>query len=327
MALLAIGLAAGNIGAADHLDAPLVQKDGRTDINDVYAFQSPTNPDNTVFIMTVNPLAGVLSPITFADGANYEFLVDKDGDARRDTTIRFNFKTGKSGQQAISIRVTDEDLGTFRLANAGLTGEILHLNGMMKDATVIAGVFDDPFYFDLVGFRNFQASGDPTSFCSAGATDFFAGANVSAIVLELPSSVFGTNNIGVYARTTKDGKQVDRMGRPAINTVFIPSSMKDAFNAGSPRNDRAAFGDEVVATLRALGNDQATAEALASVLLPDILTIDTASSAGFLNGRAPANDVIDAELGLISGGAIPTDCIDSNDLPFPSTFPYLAPAH
>ena len=27
--------------ASDHLDAPLVKKDGRTDINDVYVFQSP----------------------------------------------------------------------------------------------------------------------------------------------------------------------------------------------------------------------------------------------------------------------------------------------
>ena len=36
----------------------------------------------------------------------------------------------------------------------------------------------------------------------------------------------------------------------------------------------------------------------------------------------PANDVIDAELNLITNGAITTDCI-SNDSTFLSGFPYL----
>jgi hypothetical protein len=117
------------------------------------------------------------------------------------------------------------------------------------------------------------------------------------------------------------------MGRPAINTVFIPSNQKDAFNAGQPSNDPAEFSDELIATLLALGNDQATAEALTAVLLPDILTIDTSNPAGFLNGRGLADDVIDAELGLISGGAITSDCVDANDKAFSTTFPYLAAPH
>ena len=60
--LVAAGIAPGLSGAADHLDAPFVKTDGRIDINDVYVFQSPTNADNTVLAMTVNPAAGVLSP-------------------------------------------------------------------------------------------------------------------------------------------------------------------------------------------------------------------------------------------------------------------------
>ena len=59
--------------AADHLDAPLVQLDGRTDINDFYMFQSPENSDNTVMVMTVNPAAGVLSGTTFDQEADYNF--------------------------------------------------------------------------------------------------------------------------------------------------------------------------------------------------------------------------------------------------------------
>jgi hypothetical protein len=130
-------------------------------------------------------------------------------------------------------------------------------------------------------------------------------------------------NIGVWARTELNGQQIDRMGRPAINTVFIPAAKKDAFNFGIPSHDQRDFRGDVVNTLVSLGNSTATANALADVLLPDILTFNTASSAGFLNGRAPANDVIDAELGLISGGAIAGDCV-ANDSPFTTTFPYLA---
>ncbi len=78
---------------ADHLDAPLASADGRVDINDLYVFSSPTNPDNAVLIMTVNPVAGVLSPTTFHPKAKYEFLIDDDGDAKPDQ--KYTVKFGK----------------------------------------------------------------------------------------------------------------------------------------------------------------------------------------------------------------------------------------
>ncbi len=152
-------------------------------------------------------------------------------------------------------------------------------------------------------------------------------------MLEVPSDSFGSNNIGVWARTGMNGMQIDRMGRPAINTVFIPNnpfepsgsepSQKNAFNAGKPKFDQRDFRAEVVDTLLLLGNSQATADALADILLPDILTVDTSSSAGFLNGRQLADDVIDAELSLITGGGLPSDCV-ANDSAFSTSFPYLA---
>jgi hypothetical protein len=62
-------------------------------------------------------------------------------------------------------------------------------------------------------------------------------------------------------------------------------------------------------------------------LVPDVLTVDFSNSAGFLNGRSPADDVIDAELNVLSKGAVTTDLVDANDAGFPGTFPYLAAAH
>ena len=76
-AAMIVGLSASTIGAADHLDAPLIQQAGRTDINDIYAF---TNGDNTVMVMTVNPLAGVLNGTALRPNSPYEFLIDNDGD-------------------------------------------------------------------------------------------------------------------------------------------------------------------------------------------------------------------------------------------------------
>jgi hypothetical protein len=270
--------------------------------------------------MTVNPAAGVFanSPTTFDPDARYHFEIDQNGDAKSDLTFSIKFSGANNdgrqdGRQNVQLK-----MGNKAIAN-GKTGQDISVRG---GGLVYAGLFDDPFFFDLVAFQNGLA------FCPTDpAPDFFAGLNVTAIVLEVPSAWLGPNNIGVWARTERGGHQIDRMGRPAINTVFIPSNQKDAFNAGQPSNDPAEFSDELIATLLALGNDQATAEALTAVLLPDILTIDTSNPAGFLNGRGLADDVIDAELGLISGGAITSDCVDANDKAFSTTFPYLAAPH
>jgi len=322
----AVGLAALPTRAADHLDAPAAAADGRLDINDVYAFKSG---NNTVLIVTVNPLAGNLSPTTFHPNASYEILVDDDdADFKPDTKIELDFGKVKDGVQSVEIEID----GPNREVEAeGRTGRTIRISGGGKLRT---GVFDDPFFFDLDAFKG---TGGRT-FCDSGTVNFFdtnglaaGGLNVSAIVVELPSTWLGPNNIGVWARTVMGGNQIDRMGRPAINTVFIPPNpfepteptMKDLFNATRPSDD-AMWTAEVVDTLLLLGNSQTTADALAAVLLPDILTIDTSNPAGFLNGRRLADDVIDAELSLITGGGLPSDCV-ANDSAFTNTFPYLAP--
>jgi len=315
LSLLLLGAPPGEVRAADHGDAPGVRFDTRLDINDLYAFQSPANSANVVFIMTVCPLAGQISPVEFAKGARYEFLVDTTGDAEADQAFRFTFgrRDPATGLQKLKFKAT----GLSKNKASGETNADVAIpgGGMLR-----AGRFDDPFFFDLVGFRA------GLMFSNSTSVDFFRGFNTMAIVLEVPRSTFGTDDIGVWA-TTRKGKQVDRSGRPAINTVLIPAALKDAFNQGRPSDDRADFGAAARATLMALGNDAPTSAALADALLPDILTIDTSNAGGFLNGRRLDDDVIDAELNLVSGGALTTDFVDANDVPFLSGFPYLAPPH
>jgi hypothetical protein len=312
-----VGPAAIQSRAADHLDGPLVSADGRLDITDVYAFQSPANAANTVLIMGVDPLAGKHSPFTFHPEAAYDFKIDTNGDAVEDITYRITFsKVDTSGAQTLQLHRLLADDSDGGLMATGQTGTNIPVAG---GGLVRAGAFDDPFFFDLAAFKNGLA------FCPNGAgSNFFAGLNISAIVLEVPSSQLG-GHIGVWARTRLHGQQIDRMGRPAINTVFHNhnDAGKDAFNQGQPVNDQRDFRGDVVNTLLALGNSSARANALADVLLPDILTFDTSSSAGFLNGRKLADDVIDAELNLITNGAVTSDCV-ANDSNFSNTFPYLA---
>lgn len=310
---LTIGPAGILAGAADHLDAPGLTPPGgdlRTDITDIYAFQSPAHPSKAVLIMDVNPLAGVAGGTTFRPGAGYDFKLDTNGDAKEDVTYRVTFGSPNgSGVQSVKVMRTPAG-GMSAMIGSGWTGSTIYLNGGGK---LRAGLFDDPFFFDLLAFLH-DVKGQATgrSFCDGDQTDFFKGLNVNAIVLQLPRANLGTDHVGYWARTVVNDVQVDRMGRPAINTVFIPSDKKNAYNAGKPRNDVRDFSTY-------LGG-------FASVLLPDILTVDFSSTSGFLNGRKLADDVIDIELNLVTGGAIKKDCV-SNDSSFRSTFPYLQSAN
>jgi hypothetical protein len=303
-AVFVVGAASLPTQAADHLDAPGLTSPGgdtRLDINDLYAF---AKGHSTVFIMTVNPLAGILNDGSFHPDASYSFEVDNNGDAKADTSYRVTFE-GSGSAQTILVRQVPGG-GHSAVQGRGQVGENIALAG---GGTMTAGVFDDPFFFDLNAFLGTNGR----TFCDGQQADFFAGLNVSAIILEVPSGNLGGQNIGVWARTEFDGSQVDRMGRPAINTVFIPSDAKNAYNAGQPKHDQRDFSQY-------LGP-------LASVLLPDVLTYDSGSTAGFLNGRQLADDVIDIELQIITGNPAAGDCVDANDLSFPGAFPYLAPAH
>ena len=245
----------------------------------------------------------------------YEFAVDTDGDAKPNQIYRIVFaKPDKTAAHAQKFTLT----GPNRLKVRGVTGDTGIPAGL--GGKVFAGVRDDPFFFDLIGFKR------GLSFSSTTSRNFFDGLNTMSIVLEVPTSSFSATSIGVWARTVKGQRQIDRMGRPAINTALIPGAKKDQFNSASPDRDVADFKADVVASLLALVPARTNADALANILLPDILTYDTTNSAGFLNGRKLSDDVIDAELALLSENAITTDFV-ANDSTFLTAFPYLGVAN
>jgi hypothetical protein len=304
----------GTLRSADHGDSPAVRLDSRLDILDLYVFESPETPANTVMILTVCPFAGVTAPRQFAPGAKYQFPIDTNGDAVEDQVYSVVFsKPDSAGNQKYTLT------GPGKLKVKGTTGDTVAVGETGK---MFCGVRDDPFFFDLIGFRRGLAFSDTTS------RNFFGDVNVMALVIEVPTASFGTltnSTMGVWSRTLKGKKQIDRNGRPAINTVLVPGPSKDAFNFTKPKDDVEKWRETFIASLKAapLSRSQGDAEALADVLLPDILTYDPTNSGGFLNGRKLEDDVIDAELNLLSNGAVTTDFV-GNDNKFSSEFPYLS---
>jgi hypothetical protein len=360
-AAVAIAISGGpsGAGAADHLDAPGLTPPGgdvRLDLTDIYAFR--TGRGRTALVMNVNGFTKPGKQARFATGVpsvastkrvSYNLRVDNNGDAKPDVNLSATFgRPGRRGVQSLRIRRNG------RLLVGGRTspfGKIVV--NRRRGVRAFAGMRDDPFFFDLPGFLDILSKDPGKSFlgCTSPRPDKFAKTNVSSIVVELPSSLLtrkGSTKIGVEATTNKGKAQVDRMGRPAIATVFIPNnpfepkgsepSLKNTYNHGKPSTDQARFRGEIVDSLKTLfslndnsgdntSDDAGKINGLADILLPDLLTYDTSSSKGFLNGRRPADDVIDAELNLITEGAVKTDCVDHNDKKFPKAFPYLAGPH
>ncbi len=326
---------------ADHLDAPGLTSpamDARVDITDHFAFQQPGHPHRTVLIFNVNPLAPTHAD-EFRHDALYETLVDTNGDAKPDIAFRCRF-TRKEDDGRQFARVTRAEIE--RELEDGHVHEEFEKEVLVEHAPVsfgsnaqitegeddvrfFAGIRSDPFFFDLLGFLNgFNFTG----------SDFFIDKNVFGMVLEMPSRLLGSNpNIGVWTRTLvpmtmqpEHLTQVDQMGRPAINTVFNHGNDKNVFNVTQPDQMRTIFLTSFDDTLESFGYSEANALAIAQILLPDILTFDYSSTAGFLNGRQLPDDVIDISLGLVTNGKVTTDKVGPHT-DYLATMPYLGKPH
>jgi len=337
------GVAVGGARAADHRDGPRISSSssttGNLDLNDLYVFRGPTG--NTVLIMTLAPGAGLISPNTFVPGAYYDFKIDNTGDAHEDLTLRFIFSDPDgAGRQAYRVFAMNA-AGQAPVLASGLTGRTTNIRG---GGQVTAGIFDDPFFFDLLAFLKFETAvqeGKPLADRVAPflppnvPNNFFANFNALAIVLELPRAKLQSSkrntHINVWIRTETQGHQFDRMGLPAINTAvnFLQSdalpSLQDAFNTLSPSDDTALRGEAAKRLVSAYGLPQAPADAPAAAVLPDMMPFDTTSGAGFLNGRKLNDDVIDAEFSLLTAGKLKSDRV-INDSKFRVKFPYLGVA-
>ena len=370
---LTIGVAPILTNAADHLDAPALggtvvngqiaphSEHGDRDINDVYVFRAPDNSNRTVIAMTVNPAINLFGG-NFGRNVRYIFNIDRNGDNKPDLAYVARFeRSDKSGNQDYRVKkytgshARDLEDGTTVAWGESNKGNATTRNNLK----VWAGVRSDPFFFDLTGFigtTTLLKTGTAVGGDALGKTptDFFANLNTNAIVISIPNSQL-PNTIGVWATTTYKSddhwKKGDQMGRPAINTVFNPAADKDAFNRTAPNRQATAFGGKfrqnVIDGLKFFSSldtegaySDAQAAALASVLIPDVLVYSRSSTLPApLNGRALADDVIDVELNVTTGGdpldlfpgrnatgAVPSDGVGPHT-DYLAHFPYLGKPH
>jgi hypothetical protein len=88
------GLGPVGANASSHREAPLTAADPSIDNTDVYAFDSPDRPGYVTLIANWIPFEepnGGPTFYPFATDARYNILIDNNGDAKPDITLRFTF--------------------------------------------------------------------------------------------------------------------------------------------------------------------------------------------------------------------------------------------
>jgi hypothetical protein len=359
--------------AADHAESTSVAGDPGADLADVFAFLDPNDNSKVVLALDVEGFvvpSELLNLSFFAPDVTYQFEIENTGDAAPDQRIDVTFseQTSRTQPQTATIKLPNGQVftapTTVQTQNA-TPNPFAITNDPASGASFFAGITDDPFYFDIVGFNRFVASvlaGTPNPAALQRGRDSFAGYNIHMIALELPAAMLrgpagnliGVNGVTLRAKQTHriedggertNGKliQVDRMATPAVNTALIPFPRKNEYNASTPVDDAAGrFAGSIVGTLTALGTNQANIGILAgvAVLNGDYLRLDlsvpntsvgfgervtTPGYTGFPNGRRPGDDTIDDLLFFIANQTPIGDSVNSNDVPLPATFPFFAP--
>ena len=210
-ALLAIGVisSATYLIAADHIDAPAVTGKA-SDITDFYAFESPSNSSNLVFVVNTQGLLAPMATAAAAFDSDVMLEVNVDNSSNKDNledlVLQVTFENGKvqvygpvapieKGLNSTLVTTgnkVEADLSTY--AGSPMTGEA-------DGIKVFAGPRDDPFFFDLDQYKKVIA-GTASGFNNPG-TDTFAGTNVMSVVIELPKSLLGSGTINAWATTNR----------------------------------------------------------------------------------------------------------------------------
>ena len=191
--------------AADHLDPPTRTDptldpipDVKADIADIFAW----NSGNTVkVIVTFGGPSATDQPASYDRDVLYKILISTA--APTDTpevVIRVRFGPGQ-GPNEWGVRFE----GVPGVAGA-IEGPVE--TDLTKDGvTVRAGLFDEPFFFDLQGFRETRSTG---TIRFNNQRNFFNGTNDTAIVLEIPRDRFAgaTTPLGLWTTTSRFGGQI-----------------------------------------------------------------------------------------------------------------------
>lgn len=367
--------------ASDHDDGEMDLKGRALNLTDLYAFREKdqnagASEADLVFIMNVNPRSLPRQSYYFSTNAQYDFHVtraagnDATPTGRTDVLLRFEFAApSKDGSQRITVTTirdgasSEADNANQRTTPLGAAPIINRIAVGGGTLNVFAGLREDPFFFDVEQYFKVRAgaagTGPAVGFRSPGY-DFTAGYNVLSIAVRVPRAWLAgrstASTFDVWTTISVGGKQIERLGRPAINEgLVLTNDYLNALNSVGPDFEAAALAGkqpaagiagpivaEVKKVLMAVGNDDKRATALIAAFLPDVMRIDTTGPSGYANalnskgspirGRKITDDVIDVTLSVVTNGAIKSDNVSyvgpnaggTSHKPLLDTFPYLA---
>ncbi len=175
---------------------------------------------------------------------------------------------------------------------------------------------------------------------------------LAALGLVLAASGCSDNNSNTGPTQTRAYNQVQRLGNPLLSEVLLSKRSHPTHGSTGPADDASLIATEVLGFLTGPASvaqrDPAYANVLGSVLIPDMLIVQTdrdPANAGWLTwlnlapftdgygGRKLNDDVVDLALLAVFGdpfGADPTHTTPSlttdnvgSDSQFLSTFPYV----
>lgn len=351
------------VKAADHVDSTSIALDPGADLADTFAFLNPADNSKVILAMT---FAGFIVPSEavnlglFPSDILYRFEIENTGDAVADRYIDITFspQTSRTVPQTATIEFSERK-GVRRqpffakftapttVPNLSPTAPpFVVTRDSISGISFFAGLTDDPFFFDIVGFGRFNASvmsGTPDPTRLQRARDSFAGYNIHTIAMEVPArmlrgsagDIIGINNTTLRQRFTTrqdngqvtgigDYIQIDRSATPALNTVLIPFPRKNDYNNATPLDDsNLVFANSIIASLTALGTNQSNIVILANVAVfkGDYLRLNLATPnsslgfgeritspnyTGFPNGRRIGDDTVDTLMFFITNQTIAT---------------------
>jgi hypothetical protein len=331
-----------------HFDTPTAREDPRINVCDFYLFRG--RPGFAVMAMTVNPNAGQAAPDTFRDEGLYAFRFDLNGDAREELSfkVRFGAVSHSNGDDHAHIQSFEVRRASGSSAMSGADGELIAAGetGRVVEATsgvkAFAGLAPDLFAGDAMALGEFRTAffdkGEFHPQAFQNRKNFFAGRNVTAIVLEVPTSLLGNGLVHGWATASLHGHapevQVSRWGLPLITNIFMPDpAMREDFNRAAPAEDISRFAAPIADVATKLtrlagsaadpaGYGQMLAQRICPVTLPYELDTPASFTVDRLNGRGLADDVMDVILTLATNTTL-SDGVAPDRSRIRDEFPYF----
>jgi hypothetical protein len=276
---------------------------------------------NMILIMNTNPRSLPGQEYFFSTQARYEFHVSRVVDKKKaptgnsDLIVRFEFANPTADKrQSMTVTVVDNQFNKTHSADKSSRSEPIWTTSISSSKVdkltlnqlkisnyrldVFAGLREDPFFFDVERFFDVRAdlaAGKPYKgfLATDKASDFTKNYNVNTIVVRLPIDLLkGKSNETVYDiwetisirnSATGEYRQIERLGRPAINEGLVLSNANlNEFNEIGPKQDlqsSAILGEAgaVLGILAGIGGQPADhVTKVVAGFLPDVMRIDSA---------------------------------------------------